>query len=442
MDKLVEKMRWTFDIFSSLDPAKKYQICFSGGKDSYLLAGIYLQWIEMMGGNLLDMSVVFSDTVLEVPLLYDSVRFVEASCNKKGVLFRRVSRPLDQDFWVLLFGRGYAVPSFIIRWCTKHLKINPIEAGNDFISLTGSHISESLDRDARLTKCGSLDCGVDLMTGNIEPIARWLTCDVWDWLGIYGDTYLGEGCFNKLDALYKISSEEQVNTRQGSLRLGCFCCPVITVNSLHEKIENGIVPAIALDVRNIIESLRAAPRLPSSRTGNDGRAVLGAIRVDERIEAWEKFLPFVSVLKEYGWISAEVIAEVERLLGARAYPKTYTKEWIAANESKARVAPWMLDGDRRDTEERKVLQFVHERQEGKCLECRTSGQKLKYHFINYDLTSVVADNVVMLCPSCHKKIAKAKGCDLCDIWEDAMKKRLVELQQVLIKDVTNLGDLE
>lgn len=425
---LDNKIQWTHKIFDSLDPLKKYQLCFSGGKDSHCLTGVYLQWLASAKKKL-DIQVIFADTLLEPPLLYETLARVEEGCRDRGLIFRRVSRPLEQDFWVLLFGRGYPVPSFAIRWCTKVLKIDPIKKEDKGrISLTGSHVAESQNRDVRLAKCGSLDCGIDLITGNIEPISIWTNCDVWDWLALYGDEFLGEGAFNNLDVLYRISSESQINTKQGSLRMGCFCCPVVGMKSLEKDVAGGVVDAIALEVRLIIEGLRSAPRLPVPRTGNDGRPALGAIRVDERIKAWGKLQPLLEGMKKMGWISDEIIRQVESLLKERAYPPSYPQSWIEKGEPLARIAPWLAQKDDEvNNAERSLLKAVRDRQQGKCLECEQGSSRLKYHFIDYRLDHASPDNLVLLCSLCYKRIAKVKKGDLQDIWEHDMKQKLKAL---------------
>lgn len=434
MDALAKKMQWTYDVFNSLDRSKKYQICFSGGKDSHLLAGIYSQWTEITGDEPLDLNIVFADTLLEPPMLYSLVSGVEANCKLRNIGFRRVSRSLDQDFWVQLFGRGRPVPSFVNRWCTGALKIKPM-ATSGVLSITGSHLGESPTRDKRLNSCGSLDCGLDLISNTIEPVSIWSNCDVWDWLGIYGDTYLGEGAFNKLDTLYKVASKELADSKNGSLRMGCFCCPVVALSSIERDVAEGIVGLVALRVRSVIESLRSAPRLLAPKTGNDGRLMPGAIRVDERIVAWEKLRCDFPELKASDWISDGVIKEVDRLLSLRAYPITYTSDWIALNEPRAKKPSWLDEDEKKEGGSVAIFKTVRDRQQGQCLECREPFKKMKYHFIDYDLANVSVDNVVMLCAFCHKKIAKAKGCDIRDVWEYAMKDRLVELNRVSVENV-------
>lgn len=313
--------QWTFNIFDALSASGlEYSLCFSGGKDSHALLGVYLEWSRLTGKRL-NVSVVFSDTFLEVPSLYRLVLKAREICDRK-IPFNFAQPDLDKTFWVVQFGIGYPVPTVHNRWCTGLLKINPMEALGDAIAITGSHLGESHKRDNKLSSCGSTECGIDLIVKKIDAIARWTNCDVWDYLLFYGDRYLYPGIFDDLQSTYAISAETN------SLRMGCFMCPVVALSTIEGNVSDGILPPLSSKVRQILEELRSAPRILSPKTKKGG-----AILVDARISVWEKQItPLLPELLERGWISVGAIAMVEQMLNDRTYPPTYSLDWIKSQE--------------------------------------------------------------------------------------------------------------
>lgn len=321
---------WTFDVFNKLylSPLKEgFQINFSGGKDSHVALGTYLQWEIATGKRLPNLKVVFVDTLLEAPSIYELVDGVEKVCQLKGLPFIRTRPKILDNFWVKLFGFGYPVPYWGARWCTGKMKIDPLR-GVGGVAIAGSHMGESTTRDTRLKGCGSSECGIDMIEHKIEPIAPWRNCDVWDWIMQFADSVLYLGAAEKLSTIYDIS-----DSADGSLRMGCFMCPVVKFASIVKQVEMGIIPEFSLAIRNLIEKLRVAPRITSPQ-----RDKAGAILVDARIEIWREMQPYLPELKAYGWISDGVIAIIEDMLEYRTYPPTYTLAWIRQEEPLAK--PW------------------------------------------------------------------------------------------------------
>ena len=92
-------------------------ICgISGGKDSSALA-VYLR------GKVPDLEYFFCDTGAELPETYEYLTRLEVILAKKIV---RLNNERGFDHWFEVF-RG-ALPSPQMRWCTKNMKIKPIEA--------------------------------------------------------------------------------------------------------------------------------------------------------------------------------------------------------------------------------------------------------------------------------------------------------------------------
>jgi 3'-phosphoadenosine 5'-phosphosulfate sulfotransferase (PAPS reductase)/FAD synthetase len=93
----------------------RHVLGISGGKDSSALA-IYMR------GKTPDMEYFFCDTGAELPETYDYLNRLEAALGKPIV---RLNASRDFDHWMQVY-QG-TLPSASMRWCTKNLKIKPLE---------------------------------------------------------------------------------------------------------------------------------------------------------------------------------------------------------------------------------------------------------------------------------------------------------------------------
>ena len=108
-------------------------ICgISGGKDSSALA-------VHMRERVPDMEYFFCDTGAELPETYEYLTRLEVILGKP---IARLNARRGFDHWFELF-RG-TLPSPQMRWCTKNMKIKPIEEwiDDDAALLSLIHISE------------------------------------------------------------------------------------------------------------------------------------------------------------------------------------------------------------------------------------------------------------------------------------------------------------
>ena len=189
-------------------------------------------------------------------------------------------------------------------------------------SITGRHFGESLARDKRLKDCGSDTCGTDKLKKSVDPIVHFSNCLIWDSLFYFDGTVLYENCFNVLKAQY----EQYEDTKTGSLRLGCFMCPVISLTTINQNLENGLIDRYAVEIRLLLEKLREAKRINNPRTKK-----LGAIYVAERRYYWDKLSFYFGYLLKHNWIEPKDIITIAKALKSDyAYPPTYTVEWIDA----------------------------------------------------------------------------------------------------------------
>lgn len=93
----------------------RHVLGISGGKDSSALA-IYMR------SKVPQMEYFFCDTGAELPETYDYLNRLEAALGKPIV---RLNPTRDFDHWLQVY-QG-TLPSASMRWCTKNLKIKPLE---------------------------------------------------------------------------------------------------------------------------------------------------------------------------------------------------------------------------------------------------------------------------------------------------------------------------
>ncbi len=94
----------------------RHVLGISGGKDSAALA-IYLR------GRVPDVEYFFCDTGSELPETYEYLERLEGVLGKP---IARLNAERNFDHWLFVY-QG-ALPSPQMRWCTKNLKIKPLEA--------------------------------------------------------------------------------------------------------------------------------------------------------------------------------------------------------------------------------------------------------------------------------------------------------------------------
>ena len=180
-----------------------WAIAFSGGKDSSATVAAVVYLIEQ--GKVKrpkSLTVLRSDTRMELPPLDTTARKIMDEVSQRGYTAQTVMPPIDDRFYVYMFGRGVPPPSNRFRWCTVQLKIEPMEAalkslrdqyGQKFLMLTGVRIGESAARDARIAlSCGknNSECGQGWfqeatpndVADTLAPLLHWRLCHVWDWL--------------------------------------------------------------------------------------------------------------------------------------------------------------------------------------------------------------------------------------------------------------------
>jgi DNA sulfur modification protein DndC len=269
---------------------KHWIITFSGGKDSTTTLVIALE----AALNHLDLveriDVVYSDTGIEIPVIRQyALDFLgHLRCSQRVArlpLHCHVVYPaIEKSFWVCLLGKGYPPPHQRFRWCTRRLKIEPVEEAlkafiqpDKSIVLTGVRFGESQSRDGRLNyscnrggECGQgiwFQYNSRLSAGYLAPIAYWRECDVWDFLNFYAP-----------DLGYPTQHLETSVYNGRETRFGCWMCTVVRQDKTMEKIT--LMPQWA-HLRPLLEfrqHVKAISNSPNSRIlrpdGKPGRLKL------------------------------------------------------------------------------------------------------------------------------------------------------------------------
>jgi DNA sulfur modification protein DndC len=223
-------------------------LTFSGGKDSTATLVLALEAALQRKLSIQRLDVVYSDTLIEIPVIRQhAIRFLESLAGFERLrplpLHFHIVRPaLEERFWVCLLGKGYPPPHQRFRWCTRRLKIEPVEAQlqnviqpSRTVIVTGVRFGESAERDRHLRascrrggECGQgawFQYSSRLQAAYLAPIAFWKECDVWDFLNLYAPvwgypTHFLEG--------------EVYNGRE--TRFGCWMCTVVRQDRAMEKI--------------------------------------------------------------------------------------------------------------------------------------------------------------------------------------------------------------
>ena len=320
-DVLINTITKSIEHFQKLPKEQQYCLSFSGGKDSHVLLAMYLLYLKL-GNTALKLVIKFADTKLEHHSLYKSIYLAKDYCRSLNIPFQIVYG--KQSYWFIQFAIGYPVPTHFARWCTGKLKVQPMQNSKMIKAITGRHLGESLARDRRLQKtCGSDTCGEDLIKDKYDPLIHWRTCQIWDALFYLDGVFLYKNCFNILKSQYEQAQDEKT----GSLRLGCFMCPVISIKTIQNNQKSGLIDENAVNVRYLLEDLRSARRIKSERTKKNG-----AIYIEDRRMYWNRLDK--SYLLKHNWILAKDIIAIDRALESNyAYPPTYKKEWIDLQHS-------------------------------------------------------------------------------------------------------------
>jgi len=271
----------------------RWYVMYSGGKDSTAALVLTLEALKDTDASV---EVLYCDTQLEIPTLYQFAQEFIGFLATRGVKTTVLTPDPEESFWVLVIGKGYPMPHNGFRWCTARLKVRPVERYMETVAeqesqglvVTGVRFGESDARDLRLKlscsrggECGQgiwFDESSRLGLGYFSPIVIWRECDVWDFLTFIAPKwgYPTAG----ISAVY-----------QGrETRFGCWTCSVVSQDRTMQKIV-----AVEPQWRPLLELrnwLVAFTRNPENRVrrpnGMPGRLTMAARQtILQRVQATE-----------------------------------------------------------------------------------------------------------------------------------------------------------
>jgi DNA sulfur modification protein DndC len=354
-------------------------IAFSGGKDSATVATLVVTLLEL--GALprpRSVTVMYADTRMELPPLQAAARELLDRFRSLGVNVIEVCAPMDERFFVYMFGRGVPPPSNTFRWCTPQIKVEPMTAaivghvaslgGGRALTLTGVRRGESKARDDRINlscsrngaECGQGWLQTDLpgaATDTFAPIDHWPLCNVWDWLkcfalwrefGAWPTAMIAEGYGDEED-----------------MRTGCVGCNLISHDGALAAVLkldgwNHLSPLLGLKLLyGELKLPRHRKRQPGGQTRKDGKLQtnqqrMGPLTFEARLMGLERVLGIQRQVNEMGdalgrpgivLIDTDEEARIRELIALKTWPNGWTGEepnadvWLDAMHEDGTVQP-------------------------------------------------------------------------------------------------------
>jgi DNA sulfur modification protein DndC len=244
-----------------------WAIAYSGGKDSSAVVTFVIWAIkEGLVPQPTSLTVMYADTRQELPPLQASAMALLDTLRGMGIEVHVVLPPMDDRFYVYIFGRGVPPPKNKFRWCTPQLKIYPMQfsledkaaslgmgevlpttrnrygrtyQGNGtgkLLMLTGVRIGESAARDQRIAVSCSKDdgeCGQgwfqvatpEALADTLAPLLHWRLCHVYDWLYFENSRH----GFDQVIGIADVYGDDEVRT-------GCVGCNLVNKDTALERL--------------------------------------------------------------------------------------------------------------------------------------------------------------------------------------------------------------
>lgn len=305
------------------------------------------------------LTVLGADTRMELPPLAIAGQQITRQLEARGVTVRTALAPMDLRMMVYMLGRGVPPPSNSFRWCTRQIKVEPMQAvledllaevPGTVLMITGVREGESAVRDARIKmSCGKdgAECGQGWyqevlpeapgMRGRIAtlaPILHWRVCQVWDWL-MFEAPALGWATADVADA-YGGDEAEEINARTG-----CTGCALASRDLALETVLKSPKWAYLAPLRELKplyrELKKAKHRLrkpgidsEGNATGGKNKQRLGPLTLEARRMGLERVLDIQRRCNEAAdrlgrpridFINPEEEARIRELIAAETWPQ-------------------------------------------------------------------------------------------------------------------------
>jgi DNA sulfur modification protein DndC len=374
---------------AQLLPDDHVVIAFSGGKDSTTVVTLFYHL--MLTGQIArprKLTVMFADTGMESPPLIAAAHMTLSKLQEYGIATQVVRPALDDRFFTYMLGRGVPPPTNRQRWCTRLLKIKPMDMALEMIReacpedrmvlLTGVRRGESVARDQRLDKVAetelvgasgeegeeeepiapmscskeNAECSQGHLQTNppksvkraIAPILHWRVCRVWDWLMLEAPMY----GFNTAIVAEVYGDEE---SHEEEARTGCIGCNLVTKDHMLERLLKNERWSYLAPLQQL-RPLYAEWRRPANRFRADGLArrkdgellkrgmalgpltfearlaglsAIKAIQQDIERAAQKQGMPTVSLIER------EEEARIRELIAARTMPMRWTGDEVTGD---------------------------------------------------------------------------------------------------------------
>ncbi|WP_188532731.1 phosphoadenosine phosphosulfate reductase domain-containing protein [Paenibacillus abyssi] len=312
-------------------------IAYSGGKDSHSCLQLVLRYKLEHPECTTKITVISADTLIENVLLVNHIYKVKERVESLGlgIDFRIVTPELDETFHVCVFGKGYAPPSSMNRWCVDRLKKRPADevleeyagyyanqTGDHIVLLLGTRSAESSNRARSMTKFfGDEFFGEHQITGRTcAPIKRWTARDVITYLVRTEAPWEDYGNYNLINlygsaaggweecpigaAMTDINEGVSSCTSSSGARMGCTFCSVVkedtSLINMAKDFPDELGPFVAMrkvfkaaqDIR--YGSLTGYKRVRGTKAGEEGQMLgqltsgLGDLTLDIRVLLLEK----------------------------------------------------------------------------------------------------------------------------------------------------------
>ena len=265
-------------------------VAYSGGKDSSAVVKLVANSVKLSYGRRDDIKIVYCDTGVENPVVskfvLNTLRLLSRELSQIGLISPiKILQPrIDQRFFVRVIGRGYPPPTQFFRWCTKDLRIRPVqnylrELGDNALVVLGTRKGESAQRDRQLSSKERKGPHIQrqeeggVKTRLYSPIVDFNLEDVWNTLV---DLPFPESIdVEALAGIYRQGGGECPIVREtndkpcASARFGCWTCTVVRRDrSAEHLIEAGHVEIAPYhEFRRWLTEIRndSALRCPSRR---------------------------------------------------------------------------------------------------------------------------------------------------------------------------------
>lgn len=249
---------------------------FSGGKDStatlQLLIDVCIDYEVKIPIRVLSSNTLIENPLIEKQLLEIREQIVNiGEINNLDIEHLILEPNYEDSFFVNTIGKGYSTPlSTMGRWCTRSLKVDPMEKYYKNIKkktlvLSGVRESESTLRKKNINSYFKSEIQKDSeYIYKFAPIKNWMLNDVWDYImdifrgseahyinnntlwEIYRDGTTDDVCPSSLD----MSISKEQTSSCGKSRYGCYMCPLVSKDkALEANVKNGrteLIPYLEL----------------------------------------------------------------------------------------------------------------------------------------------------------------------------------------------------